>query len=175
MFFIAKKELQINEEIVDEKIRVIDADGSQLGIFTPSDALKKAERRNLDLVKIAPKADPPVCRIMDYGKYRFEQSKKDKAARKHQKIAETKELRMSINIDVHDFNTKLKSAIKFLKSGDKVKASVRFRGREMAYTDLGNDLLRKFLAGCEEMGTPLSAPKMEGRNLSVTIAPNTKK
>ena len=167
------KELQINEEILEKEVRVVDADGSQLGIIKTSDALSRAVSKNLDLVKIAPNAQPPVCRIMDYGKYKFEQQKREKEARKNQKTIEVKEVRMSLNIDVHDFNTKVKNANKFLKSGDKVKASVRFRGREMAHTSLGNDLLEKFLNACAEFGVADKPPKMEGRSMAVILSPKT--
>ena len=121
--------MPINEEIRDKEVRVIDTDGSQLGIMSARDAYKIALEKNLDLVKIAPQATPPVCRIIDYGKYRFEQSKREKEARKNQKTIDIKEIRLSLNIDVNDFNTKVKQAIKFLEGGDKVKVSIRFRGR----------------------------------------------
>jgi len=167
------KELQINEEILEKEVRVVDVDGSQLGIIKTSEALSMAVSKNLDLVKIAPNAQPPVCRIMDYGKYKFEQQKREKEARKNQKTMEVKEVRMSLNIDVHDFNTKVKNANKFLKSGDKVKASVRFRGREMTHTSLGNDLLEKFLSACAEFGAADKPPKMEGRSMAVILSPKT--
>lgn len=121
-------------------------------------------------MKIAPQANPPVCKIMDYGKYRFEEAKRDKEAKKNQKTVDIKEIRMSLNIDVHDFNTKLNNAIKFLKAGSKIKVSVRFRGREMAHTSLGNGLLERFKEGCIEYGSVEKQPKLEGRNLSMFIA-----
>lgn len=127
----------------------------------------------MDLVKIAPQASPPVCRIMDYGKYRFEQSKRDKEARKKQKVIEIKEVRMSLNIDVHDFQTKLKNAVKFLKAGDKVKVSVRFRGREMAHKEFGKELLDRFCEGCQEWGTVDRPSKMEGRNMAIVLSPGS--
>lgn len=170
-FTISKKELQINEAIRDKEIRVIDSDGGQLGILSANKALEIAASKDLDLVKIAPQATPPVCRIMDYGKYRFEQSKREKEARKNQKTVEVKEVRMSLNIDVHDFDTKLRNAVKFLKSGDKVKVSVRFRGREMAHTQLGEELINRFKEACAEYGTMDKAPKMEGRSMAVIISP----
>ena len=139
-----EKELEINEEIRDKEIRVIGRDGSQLGVMSSSAALKLAEEANLDLVKIAPTANPPVCRIMDYGKYRFEQAKKAKENKKNQKVVETKEVRLSLNIDTNDFNTKVNQANKFLKNGDKVKASIRFRGREMAHSKAGLDVMARF-------------------------------
>ena len=144
--FISTKELQINDEIRDKEVRVITENGEQLGIMPAKEALKKAEQKNLDLVKIAPNANPPVCKIMDYGKYRFEQSKREKEAKKNQRIVETKEIRLSVNIDTHDFDTKVNHAIKFLQAGNKVKVSIRFRGREMAHAHLGNGIMEKFAA-----------------------------
>ncbi|MDF2567130.1 MAG: infC [Oscillospiraceae bacterium] len=148
----------------------MDSDGGQLGILATRDALKIAADKNLDLVKIAPQAQPPVCRIMDYGKFRFEQAKRDKEARKNQKTVDVKEIRMSLNIDTHDFNTKVSHALKFLQSGDKVKVSIRFRGREMAHTHLGNGLLDKFKEAVSEHGVVEKQPKMEGRSLAMFIA-----
>lgn len=168
-------ELLMNEEIRDKEIRVVGSDGSQLGIMSPRDALKLAMEQNLDLVKIAPQAVPPVCRIMDYGKYRYEQAKRDKEARKNQKIVEIKEVRMSLNIDVHDFDTKVNQAKKFLSGGDKVKVSVRFRGREMAHPEMGRGLLERFMTACVEEGTVEKPPKMEGRSLAMFIASKTAK
>ena len=130
---------------------MIGAEGDQLGIMTSAAALALAEEKNLDLVKIAPNAVPPVCKIMDYGKFRFEQLKKEKEARKNQKVVEVKEIRMSPSIDTNDFNTKVKNAQKFLKDGNRVKVTVRFRGREMAHTSLGEELLKQFGADCDEM------------------------
>lgn len=170
---ISNKELQVNEEIRDEEIRVIDEEGTQLGFMSSREALDIAISKNLDLVKIAPKAKPPVCRIMNYGKYKFEQAKRDKEARKNQKTMEVKEVRLSLNIDVHDFNTKLKNAIKFLKSGNKVKVSVRFRGREMAHTGLGGELLEKFQNGCSEYGSADKPGKLEGRSMIMIMSPKS--
>lgn len=167
---INNKELQINEEIRDKEVRLIDSDGAQLGIMGLNKAMSLAEEKNLDLVKIAPQAVPPVCKIMDYGKYRFEQAKRDKEAKKNQKTVEIKEIRMSLNIDTNDFNTKVNHAIKFLKNGDKVKVSIRFRGREMAHTHLGNNLLDKFKDACSEYGVVDKAPKLEGRSLAMIIS-----
>ena len=164
------KELLINEEITDKEIRVIGDDGSQLGIMSSKDAQKLAVQKNLDLVKIAPQAVPPVCRIMDYGKYGFEQAKKEKEAKKNQKIIEIKEVRMSLNIDVHDFNTKANNAVKFLKGGDKVKVSIKYRGRELAHPELGNDLMNRFAEQCSEVGVVDKQPKMEGRNLVMFLS-----
>jgi translation initiation factor IF-3 len=169
--FISDKDMQINDEIRDREIRVIDSDGSQLGIMTSKDAYKIALGKSLDLVKIAPTANPPVCRIMDYGKYRFEQAKKEKEARKNQKVVEIKEIRLSVNIDTHDFNTKANHAIRFLKDGDKVKVSVRFRGREMAHTNLCNEILRNFAEACSEVGALEKPPKLEGKSMALFLAP----
>ena len=165
-----KKELEINEEIRDKEIRVIGADGSQLGVMSADKALKLAEEADMDLVKIAPTAVPPVCKIMDYGKYRFEQQKKEKENKKNQKVVETKEVRLSINIDTNDFNTKVNQANKFLKNGDKVKVSIRFRGREMAHSKLGLDVMERFGQAIEG-GTIEKAAKLEGRNMLMFIAP----
>ncbi len=169
-FNISNKELQINEEIRDKEIRVIDADGSQLGILSSKDAMKIAIEKNLDLVKIAPQASPPVCRIMDYGKYRFEQAKREKEAKKNQKTIEIKEVRLSLNIDTNDFNTKVNHAVKFLKSGNKVKVSIRFRGREMAHSQMGVTLMQKFTDAVAEVGTVEKQPKMEGRSMTMFIS-----
>ena len=130
---ISNKELQINEDIRDREVRVIGADGTQLGIMSAAQARELAYSKDLDLVKIAPQAKPPVCKIIDYGKFRFEQAKREKEARKNQRIVEIKEVRLSLNIDTHDFETKRKHAIRFLQEGNKVKASIRFRGREMGH------------------------------------------
>lgn len=165
----------MNEEIRDKEIRVVGNDGSQLGIMSSREALKLATEQGLDLVKIAPQATPPVCRIMDYGKYRYEQAKREKEARKNQKIVEVKEVRMSLNIDTHDFDTKVNQAKKFLNAGDKVKVSVRFRGREMAHPEMGKGLLERFKEACVEEGTVEKLPKMEGRSLAMFIASKTVK
>lgn len=149
---------------------MIDVDGSQLGIVSFKEGYKLAIGKNLDLVKIAPKAQPPVCKIMDYGKYKFEEAKRDKEAKKNQKTIDIKEVRMSLNIGDHDFNTKINSAIKFLKTGNKVKVSVRFRGREMTRTELGIELLERFRDQCLEFGSVEKQPKLEGRILSMFIA-----
>ena len=172
---IKDRELFINEEIRHREVRVIGEDGAQLGIMKTSDALALAYDKNLDLVEIAPQAAPPVCRIMDYGKYRFEQSKKEKEARKNQRIVEIKEVRMSVNIDTNDLNTKINNALRFLKNGDKVKVSVRFRGREMAHQNLGQTLLLNFAAQCEEFGSMDKPPKMEGRTMSLFLLPKAAK
>ena len=174
-FTIGKLEHQINEEIRDKELRVIGADGDQLGIMTSAAALALAEEKELDLVKIAPNATPPVCKIMDYGKFRFEQLKKEKEAKKNQKVVEVKEIRMSPSIDTNDFNTKVKNAMKFLKDGNRVKVTVRFRGREMAHTSLGTDLLKKFGSDCAELATVAKDAKLEGRNMSMFLSPKNSK
>ncbi|MBQ1334980.1 MAG: translation initiation factor IF-3 [Clostridia bacterium] len=155
----------INDEITDKEIRLIDADGSQLGIMDIKKAMDITEEKNLDLVKIAPQANPPVCRIMDYGKYRFELSKKEKEQRKNQKVTEVKEIRLSLMIDVHDFNTKVKHALKFIQNGDKVKVSVRFRGREMQHQSQGVELLNRFAEAMSEVASVDKKPKLEGRSM----------
>lgn len=170
-FTIGKLEHQINEEIRDKELRVIGADGSQLGIMTSSDALALAEEKDLDLVKIAPNAVPPVCKIMDYGKYRFEQAKREKEARKNQHVIEVKEIRMSPGIGENDFNTKLKNGQKFLQGGDRLKVTIRFRGREMAHTNIGEQLLRDFAAKCADIANLDKQPKLEGRNMSMFLSP----
>lgn len=165
------KDMQINEQIRDREVRVISSTGEQLGIMSAKDALKKAEEKNLDLVKIAPTAKPPVCKIMDYGKYRFEQAKREKEARKNQKVVEIKEIRLSLNIDTHDFQTKVNHAEKFLKAGNKVKVSIRFRGREMAHPELGLTSMEKFAEACSEFSSVEKPAKLEGRQMLMFLAP----
>lgn len=172
---IATKELQINEQIRDSEIRVIGEDGDQLGIMSAQEAQALADERGFDLVKIAPNAAPPVCRIMDYGKYRFEQAKKEKEARKNQRLVETKEIRLSLNIDVADFNTKAKHAMRFLQEGNKVKVSIRFRGREMGHPEIGLDTMNRFAETCSELGAVEKPAKMEGRNMLMFLAPKSAK
>ncbi|MDR0951813.1 MAG: translation initiation factor IF-3 [Oscillospiraceae bacterium] len=162
---------QINEEILDKEVRLISETGEQLGIMPTAQALDTAYGRDLDLVKIAPGSQPPVCKLMDYGKYRFEQSKKEKEAKKNQHIIEVKEIRMSPGIGENDFNVKLKNAQKFLREGDRVKVAVRFRGREMAHTEIGRRLLNDFSAKCAECGNLDKEPKLEGRNMSMFLSP----
>lgn len=168
---IAKLDHQLNEEIRDKEVRVIGPDGTMLGIMSAADALKQAEEQDYDLVKISPNAVPPVCKIMDYGKFRFEQTKKEKEARKNQRIIEIKEIRMSPGIGENDFNTKLKNGQKFLLDGDRLKVTVRFRGREMAHTNIGEQLLTNFAAQCAEIATMDKNPKMEGRNMFMFLSP----
>ena len=171
-FTIGKLEHQINEEIRDKELRVIGADGSQLGIMTSSDALALAEEKDLDLVKIAPNAVPPVCKIMDYGKFRFEQLKKEKEAKKNQKVVELKEIRLSLNIDTNDFNTKANQAIKFLKNGDKVRIKVRYRrARELSHANLGEELMQRVLEAVSEYGACEKPAKLEGKNYMAVVAP----
>ena len=172
---IAIKEMQINEEIRDRELRVIDADGEAIGIMSAAEALKIAEEKNLDLVKIAPQAKPPVCKIMDYGKYRFEQTKREKEARKNQRIIEIKEIRLSLNIDKHDFETKANHAKRFLESGNKVKVSIRFRGREMAHPENGLVTMSNFSEACSEFSSVEKPAKLEGRSMQMFLAPKTKK
>lgn len=174
-FGISKVQHQLNEEITDKEIRLIGENGEQLGIVSGEEALRTAEEQGLDLVKISPQATPPVCKLMNYGKYKFEQSKREKEARKNQHVVEIKEIRMSPGIDVGDFNTKLKNAQKFLSDGNRVKVSVRFRGREMAHTEIGRDLLTKFAEQCGEVANMEKAAKMEGRNMSIFLAPKAGK
>ena len=174
-FGISKVVHQLNEDIRDKEIRLIGDTGEQMGIMSSAEALNIAEERGLDLVKISPQAQPPVCKLMNYGKYRFEQSKREKEAKKNQHVVEVKEIRMSPGIDVGDFNTKLKNAQKFLADGNRVKVSVRFRGREMAHTDIGRELLKKFADLCAEVATMDKAAKMEGRNMSMFLSPKTGK
>ena len=162
---ISNKELQINEEIRDKEVRVIDQDGSQLGIMPTGRALERAAASNLDLVKIAPQAKPPVCKIIDYGKYRFEQAKRDKEAKKNQRVVDIKEIRLSLNIDTHDFNTKVGHATRFLNEGDKVKVTIRFRGREMGHPELGRTAMEKFAQALSEIANVEKPPKLEGRNM----------
>jgi len=166
---------QINEDITDKEVRMIDEDGTQLGIMTSQEAFRIAVEKELDLVKIAPTSNPPVCKIMDYGKYRFEQAKREKEARRHQHIVEVKEIRMSPSIGLNDFNVKLNHGQKFLKEGDRLKITIRFRGREMAHTDIGERLLKKFSEECAEFGTVDKNPKLEGRHMSMFLTPKQTK
>ncbi len=169
---IGTKEQLINGEIREKEVRVISSEGEQLGIMSSAEALAKAQAADLDLVMISPTAKPPVCRIMDYGKYRFEQTKREKEARKNQKQAEVKEIKMSLNIDTNDFNIKVKNCVKFLQNGDKVKVTIRFRRvREMQHMNLCEDLMKKFLDAAKEYGTNDKPPKLEGRSYAVVLSP----
>jgi translation initiation factor IF-3 len=162
---------QINERIRFPKIRVIDSEGAQLGIMAPLEALRLAEEKELDLVLLSDKADPPVCRIMDYGKYKFEQEKKAREARKKQHTADVKEVKMRYKIEEHDYNVRVKQAERFLKDGDKVKATVMFRGREIQHSDLAETLLNRMATDLEPFGEVQQAPKKEGRNMMMLISP----
>ena len=172
---ISKQEVPINEEIKEKEIRVIDADGSQLGIMALDEALKKSAEKDLDLVMIAPNAKPAVCKIMDYGKYKFEQTKKEKEMRKNQKVVETKEIRLGLSTDVHDFETKGNHAVKFLKSGNKVKVSIRFRGRELGHPEIGLENMKRFAEYCSEVSVVEKPAKMEGRNMLMFLSPKPNK
>ena len=174
-FRISNKGHQINEDIRDKEVRLVSDSGEQLGIMSAQDALEMAMDQNLDLVKISPNAVPPVCKLMDYGKYKFEQTKREKEARKNQHIVEIKEVRMSPGIDVNDFNVKLRNAQKFLGEGNRVKATVRFRGREMAHTNIGRGLLIKFAEQCAEIATLDKDPKLDGRHMSIFLSPKVSK
>ena len=174
-FGISSNVHQLNEEIRDSEIRLIGSTGEQLGIMSAAQAQQIADEQGLDLVKISPQANPPVCKLMDYGKFRFEQSKREKEARKNQHVVEIKEVRMSPGIDVGDFNTKLKNAQKFLTEGNRVKVSVRFRGREMAHTEIGRDLLLRFAEQTKDLANLEKEPKMEGRSMSIFLSPKTGK
>ncbi|MBQ4370194.1 MAG: translation initiation factor IF-3 [Oscillospiraceae bacterium] len=168
-------EHQINEDIRDSEVRLIDADGTQLGIMPAEEALKVAEEKEMDLVKISPNAKPPVCRIMDYGKYRFEQAKREKEARKNQHVVEIKEIRLSPGIGTNDFAVKLKNGQKFLKEGNRVKVAVRFRGREMAHTEIGEELLLKFAEQCADVASVDKSPKLDGRHMTMHLSPKQQK
>jgi translation initiation factor IF-3 len=161
----------INERIRFPNIRVIDTDGGQLGIITPQEALRIAEEKELDLVLVSDKADPPVCRIMDYGKYKFEQEKKAREARKKQHTADVKEVKMRYKIEDHDYQVRVNQAERFLKSGDKVKATITFRGREIQHSDLAEDLLKRMAIDLEALAEVQQAPKREGRNMMMLLSP----
>ncbi|MBU9714165.1 translation initiation factor IF-3 [Evansella tamaricis] len=165
----------INDAIRAREVRLVGANGDQIGVKSKQEALEMAQNANLDLVMVAPNAKPPVCRIMDYGKFRYEQQKKDKEARKKQKIINVKEVRLSPNIEEHDFNTKLKNARKFLTKGDKVKAAIRFRGRAITHSGLGKDVLERLAKDCEDVATVEQKPKMEGRSMFLVLAPKAEK
>jgi translation initiation factor IF-3 len=171
VFLIKNNQLPINEEIRDKEIRLIGSDGSMLGVMPSRDAQKLAVSKNLDLVKIVPNAVPPVCKIMDYGKSLFEQAKKEKEAKKNQKVVSIKEVRVSAKIEEHDFDFKVKNAYKFLQAGNKVKVSIRFRGREMHYASSGNEVMGKFAEAVKDVGTIEKNPKLEGRSMTMMLNP----
>lgn len=168
---IISKQHFINEEIREKELRVVGDDGEQLGIMSSKEALELAETKQLDLVMIAPQAKPPVCRVMDYGKFLYEIQKKEKEARKKQKVITIKEIRISPNIEDHDLNVKAKNAEKFLLEGDKVKITVRFRGREADYSHFGRELLKRFVGMLSEVCIIEKDPRLEGRNMSMFLAP----
>ena len=172
---IAKLDHQLNDEIRDKEIRLIGADGAQLGIVSAAQANQMADEQGLDLVKISPNAVPPVCKIMDYSKFCFDQKKREKEAKKNQRVVEVKEIRMSPSIDTNDFNTKVKNAQKFLADGNRVKVTVRFRGREMAHTDIGKNLLLDFAQNCAEVANMEKNPKLEGRFMAMFLTPKNNK
>lgn len=165
------KELAINEQIREKEVRVLSHDGEQLGIMSAKEAQTMANDKNLDLVMISPAAKPPVCRIMDYGKFKYEQSRKEKESKKKQKVINIKEVRLRPGIESNDLNTKANNAIKFLKKGDKVKVELRFRGRELGHKDLGKEVMLKFIDIVKEFGEPVKAPTFEGNNMVVIIDP----
>ena len=175
MEIAAKNNTLVNEQIKGKELRVISDTGEQLGIMSSAQALALAEEQDLDLVLIAPNAKPPVCKIMNYGKYCFEQAKKAKENKKKQKTLEIKEIRLSLNIDVHDFNTKLKQAERFLKAGNKVKCSIRLRGREMGHSDMGVQMMKRFAESCEEFAKIEKQPKLEGRQILMFLVSNQAK
>ena len=169
---ISNKEFFVNERIKAKDVRVIDPSGEQLGIMLLQDALQMAREKNLDLVNIAPQARPPVCRIMDFGKYKYERRKKDREARKKQRTITVKEVKMRPNIETHDFMVKVRNSVRFLESGDKVKVTVFFRGREITHSELGRKLCLQLAKEINDTGTVERAPRMEGRNMVMILAPN---
>ncbi|WCK55537.1 translation initiation factor IF-3 [Aneurinibacillus sp. Ricciae_BoGa-3] len=169
------KENLINEEIRAREVRVIDADNQQLGVLPLREALRLAQEKELDLVNIAPTAKPPVCRIMDYGKFRFEQQKKEKEARKNQKVVEMKEVRLSPTIEEHDFQTKLRNTVKFLEAGNKVKLTIRFRGRAITHAEIGQQVMEKLAKEVEHISSVERRPKIEGRSMIMILAPKSEK
>ena len=175
VFSISTKDLLINEEIKAKEVRVVGVEGEAIGIMSSDDALKLAYDKGYDLVLMAPQAQPPVCRIMDYGKYRFERDKKEKEAKKKQQVIELKEIQLSCRIDTHDFETKARHAQKFLESGNKVRVVMRFKGREMSHMAIGQEIMEKFQEYCSEYGTVDKAPVLDGRILSMVVSPTKQK
>ena len=171
VFSISAKELMINEEIKAKEVRVVGEDGEAIGIMSSDEALRLAYDKGYDLVLMAPQAQPPVCRIMDYGKYRFERDKKEKEAKKKQQVIELKEIQLSCRIDTHDFDTKARHAQKFLESGNKVRVVMRFKGREMSHMAIGQEIMQKFQETCSPFGAVDKAPVLDGRLLSMVISP----
>jgi translation initiation factor IF-3 len=172
---IAKDQTQVNEKIRAKELRLIGQNGDQIGVKSKREALEMAERVELDLVVVAPNAKPPVARIMDYGKYKFEQQKKEKEMKKKQKVINVKEIRLSPTIEEHDFQTKLKNGRKFLTKGDKCKVSIRFRGRAITHKEIGQRVLEKFADECKDIATVEQKPKMEGRQMFIMLAPINEK
>ena len=167
-------DLMINEEIRDREVRLIDQNGEQLGVMLTRQALELAEERQLDLVKIAPQAKPPVCKLMDYGKYRFEQSKREREIRKNQKVITIKEVRLSATIEDHDVDVKFKNAVKFLQDGDKVKVNIRFRGRQITHSEIGLQVMKSFAERIKEYAIIERQPLLEGRNMIMILSPRDK-
>ena len=165
------KELQINEQIREKEVRVIDSDGTQLGVISLEEALDLAEKQKLDLVNISPNAVPPVCKVMSYGKYKYELTKKEKESKKKQKVINVKEIRLTPNIEEHDLGVKAKNASKFLEDGDRVKVVVKFRGREIGYSEIGQKVLMKFAEMTSDKSTIEKMPKIEGRNMIMFLNP----
>ncbi len=172
---IKKEKVYVNEGIRAREVRLIDHNGDQLGVKTKAEAIEIASRANLDVVLVAPKAKPPVARVMDYGKFKFEQQKKERELRRNQKVINVKEVRLSPSIDEHDFQTKLRNGRKFLEKGDKVKASIRFRGRAITHKELGQDVLERFAEECKDLATVEVRPKMEGRSMFLMLSPLNEK
>lgn len=172
---VISKEHLVNEEIRAREVRLIDSEGEQVGIVPFREALRLAQEKELDLVNIAPTAKPPVCRIMDYGKFRYEQQKKEKEARKNQKVVEIKEVRLSPTIEEHDFQTKLRNTVKFLENGNKVKLTIRFRGRAITHAEIGQQVMEKLAKEVEHLCTVERKPKIEGRSMIMILAPKTDK
>jgi len=165
------KELRINEEIRAKELRVVGADGEQIGILSPRDALLLAQQAGMDLVEVAPQAKPPVCRIMDYGKYKFQQSKREKEARKKQRVINVKEVKLRLGIEEHDFEVKARNAIRFLQNGDRVKVTIMFRGREISHSHLGTALCERFAQRVQDYATVDKKPVVEGRNMIMHLSP----
>ncbi|WP_188622219.1 translation initiation factor IF-3 [Caldalkalibacillus thermarum] len=172
---VISKEHLVNENIRAREVRLIDVDGNQVGIVPLKKALQMARDANLDLVNVAPQAKPPVCRIMDYGKFKFEQQKREREARKKQKVINVKEVRFTPNIEEHDYNTKMRNVQRFLSKGDKVKCTIRFRGRQITHAELGRELLERLAQDVAEVGVVEKKPSMDGRNMIMFLAPKTEK
>ncbi|WP_041274543.1 translation initiation factor IF-3 [Desulforamulus reducens] len=173
--YISKQEQRINEEIRAREVRVVDAENNQLGIMSTKEALRLAEEKQLDLVEVAAQAKPPVCRIMDYGKFKYEQSKREKEAKKRQRIIQVKEVKLRPRIEDHDYSTKSKNAERFLKDGDKVKVTIMFRGREIVHTELGRALLERLAQDLKDICIVERHPKLEGKNMIMILAPKNEK